>query len=98
MSISTPNTSSVLLEAALDARFAVKEATKFRTWQEQGWALNDWQARQVMQLENGNLRKQMIAANKAYGHGVSADEGIIREQMLTIQIETDRFMANYLRQ
>ena len=51
-----------------------------------------------MQLEIGNLREQMIAANKAYGHGVGANEGSTKEQLLTMEIETNRFLAKHLKE
>ena len=87
-----------LRREALRARQALREAKKFRNWQEDGWQLTRWQQSQLVQLDLGNLEKRMKEANAAYGHGVGADMGITKEQAMTLQIFTENQLGNYFAQ
>ena len=90
-----PTANNALRQQALRARRELREATKFRRWQENGWQLRSWQASQVRLLELGKLQEEMIAANASYGHGVGADTGLTKEQAMTLDIFTGRPLRKY---
>ena len=87
--VKQPTRNESLRQPALRARRDIREAKKFRKWQENGWQLDEWQVAQVVLLEIGTLDQQMRAANESYGHGVGAEIGLSREQAATLAIFSD---------
>ena len=83
------------VEKALKAFQDLREAKKWREWEDAGWPLDYWQVQQVKFLETGKLWKEMIEANVAYGHGMGADIGLSKEQAATLQIYTLEIMSKY---
>ena len=51
-----------------------------------------------MQLDLGELEERMKEANASYGHGVGADTGLTREQVMTLEIFTERPLTKYFKQ
>ena len=90
-----PARNEALRRKALKARQHLREAKKWREWEDAGWQLYYWQVQQVKFLETGKLWKEMIEANVAYGHGVGADIGLSKEQAATLEIYTQGPMSKY---
>ena len=93
--VKQPARKEELRQEALRARKALREANKFRRWQQNGWRLQPWEEYQVVLLEIGKLEEQMKAANAAYGHGVGAETGLSKEQAMTLEIFTEGPLRNY---
>ena len=93
--VKQPTRKEVLRQQALRARRELREAKKFRRWQEDGWQLRLGQAFQVKLLELGRLDERMRAANVSYGHGVGADTGLTKEQAMALEIFTERPLTKY---
>ena len=78
----TPNPE--LRRAAVSARIQEKDAKKYAMWASEGWTCSSWQKEQIMLLERGELAERVRSANAEYGFGKGAEEGVTREQAITL--------------
>ena len=94
--IHTPNPE--LRQAARSARKQEKDALKWAKWTKQDeWTGNDWQRKQIVLLETGELRRRVKSANDAYGFGKGAEGTLTREQAMTLEVFTNQQLTEYMK-